>query len=73
MAMKTASKPPAVFSASTSSTWWFEHDPDAHGLDARDFAHEVRARQPVSWNAKMHHAARRPTRLRGSRPRGRGA
>ena len=39
-----------------------QHDAHAHRLDARDFAHKVGARQPVSGNAEMQHAA-------GQRPR----
>ena len=34
-----------------------QHDPHAHRLDARDFAHQVGARQPVGGNAEMQHAA----------------
>ena len=63
MAMKTASKPPAAFSASTSSTLWLSDDLDAHGLDARDLAHQIRARQPIGRNAEMHHAAGQRSRL----------
>src|ERR1035438_6911614 len=35
----------------------------AHGLDAGDFACKVYARQPVSRDAEMHHAARQRYRL----------
>jgi hypothetical protein len=35
----------------------------AHGLDAGDFACKVYARQPVSRDAEMHHAARQRSRL----------
>ena len=37
-------------------------DLDPHRLDARDFAHEIRARETIGGNAEMHHAA-------GERPR----
>ena len=61
--MNTASKAPAFFSASTSLNLMVGDDADAHGLDAADFAHQILARQPIGWNAEMHHASRQWARL----------